>query len=308
LKADPGITLAKLLDRFLDEHCEANLRASTTRTYKMLITRHIKPAIGKIPLKDLALGDVGALHHKLRKQPRTANQALAVVSKALNLAELWGLRPPNSNPCSAIVRFTETKRQRYLTPDELQRLETKLDEVLAADAWAPSVRALRFDLLTGLRLGELEGLRWDQVAEGNTALVFEEGEHKTAGTKVIPLSGPAMEIIKEASGDRMLGTGAAMVFPSPSGGGCRAQIRKLWDNVRAGESFEDVRIHDLRHSFASFGVRAGLSLPMIGGLLGHKAPATTARYSHLMTDTGRDAANKIAQAMDLGVKIGAGTA
>jgi len=293
------LTMTDLLDRFLEEHCPG-LRKSTTRTYRLLIDRFIKPAVGSVAVCDFVLGDAGKLHHSMRSTPRSANQALAVLSKSLSLAELWGLRPPNSNPCGAIKRFQEAKRQRYLTPDELQRLEGKLDKAVTDGSWQPAIRALRFGLLTGLRLGELEGLLWTQVNEDRCALIFGALAHKTgskAGAKIIPLSGPAKAILDEANDDKMLGSGARYVFPGKLGGGCRAQIRYLWDEMRNGETFADVRIHDLRHSFASFGVRAGLSLPQIGGLLGHKAAATTSRYAHLMQDTARKAAEKIAQAM-----------
>jgi len=111
---DAGVTMADLAKRFVDEHCPS-LAASTVRTYRVLLDRHILPAVGKIPVQVFALGDAGKLHHAMRGMPRTANQSLAVVSRMLSLAELWGLRDPQSNPCGVIQRFPETKRDRYLT-------------------------------------------------------------------------------------------------------------------------------------------------------------------------------------------------
>lgn len=283
-------TVAKLALRFEKEHCP-KLAPSTVRTYKMLLTNHILPKLGKLTLEEVKLGDVGKFHTGLRAHPRTANQALAVISKMLSLAETWGLRDPNTNPCGAIERYAENKRERYLTSEEMAELGKRL--VSIEKGMNPYVvAALRVGMLTGMRKGEITKLRWDQIeSEG---LVFKE--HKTAkqaGRKVIPITEPVRAILSDL--DKVLGS--PLVFPGEKGGACTQALRTLWEGIRKGTTFEDVRFHDLRHTFASIGVMEGLTLEQIGGLLGHKAAATTKRYAHLMQEAAQQAAAKAAQAV-----------
>ncbi len=281
-----AVTMKDLAARFEADYLPG-LAASTSRTYKMLIRLHILPKVGRVLVEDLALSDVARVHHALRTQERTANQALAVLSRMLNLAERWGFRPVNSNPCPAIGRFPETKRERYLTAAEMADLGERIRGL--EGAWNPyAIAALRFAMLTGMRRGEVAGLRWTQIKGDRIILT----EHKTAkaGPKTIHLSEPARKILEGL--ERMLGT--PYVFPGERGKStCLGSLRHLWDKLRAETSFADVRIHDLRHTFASIGVMEGLTLEQIGGLLGHRAAATTKRYAHLMEEAARVAASKV---------------
>jgi len=289
-RAKDTTTFKDLADRMREDYYP-RLSDSTVRTYNMLLDRHILPLLGKLLVDEVALKDAARLHHKLKDQPRTANQALAVLSKALNMAETWGLREPNTNPCTAIQRFREEKRQRYLATLELVELGNRMRDI--GPKWNPySVAALRFAMLTGMRKGEVCALKWQDIKGGKITLKDHKTSKKT-GDKVIPVTPPAMKILEEM--ERMLGT--HLVFPGAQGGSCYHALRSLWDAIRAGTTFEDVRVHDLRHTFASFGVMEGLTLEQIGGLLGHKAAATTKRYAHLMEEAAMTAASKTAEAV-----------
>lgn len=291
-KVKDGAKTVKDLAADFEKDYLPGLAASTSRTYKMLIKRHILPKIGRLLADEVALQDVARVHHALRGQPRTANQALAVLSRMLNLAERWGYRPVNSNPCSAIGRFPEAKRERYLTAEEMQTLGDKIRaEELAG--WNPyTIAALRFAMLTGMRRGEVAGLKWTQI-KGDKVIFTERREDASTasktGAKTIPLNPPAKAILEGLT--RMLGS--PYVFPGEQGGPCTGSLKNLWYKLREETTFADVRLHDLRHTFASIGIMEGLTLEQIGGLLGHKAAATTKRYAHLMEEAARVAASKV---------------
>lgn len=284
-KADP-ISFKELVDRIRkDEY--PKLADSTVRTYNVLLDSHILPALGRVQVGEINLQDVAKLHHRMRGTKRNANQALAVVSRALSLAETWGFRPPNSNPCTAVERYQETKRTRYLTREEMAALGDALRAL--EPIWnAYAVAALRFAMFTGMRRGEVSGLKWSQV-QGDRIILKQHKTAKASGDKTIHLSIPARALL-----DGLTKTlGCPYVFAGEQGGTCLSSLRRLWDKVRTGTSFADVRIHDLRHTFASIGVMEGLSLEQIGGLLGHKAAATTKRYAHLMEEAATEAASKV---------------
>jgi integrase len=296
-KAD-GVDIEDLFDRMRKDYYPG-LAVSTVKSYETLIDLYIVPKLGKIPVDGLALQDVAKLHHSMRHIERSANQALAVLARALHMAETWGLRPPNSNPCPAIQRFTENKRERYLTKDEMALLGDRLRAL--EPSWNPyTVAALRFAMLTGMRRGEVGGLKWASV-KGDRLILKEHKTAKKAGARTVNLAPPAVLILKGL--DKMLG--CPYVFAGEKGGTCLASLRKLWDLVREGTSFKDVRIHDLRHTFASIGLMEGLTLEQIGGLLGHKAAATTKRYAHLMQDAAIVAASKTGAAVAARLNSGA---
>ena len=220
--------------------------------------RYILPSLGEIRVVALARDDVAALHHGMREKPYQANRTLGVVSKMMNLAEAWGLRPDRSNPCYHIRKYKERKRERFLTVEELARLGGALDE---EDSFAPSaVTAFRLLLYTGARLMEIQTLKWEHIRGDRIHLP----DSKT-GAKTIPLNRPALEVLaatKRVEGNPYVITGTAE-------GAHLTDLQKPWRRVRKAAGLGDVRIHDLRHTFASEAVMGGESLPMVGRILGH---------------------------------------
>ena len=211
--------------------------------------------------------------------------------KMFNLAERWGLRPDGSNPCRHVEKFAERKRERMLSPAELARLG---DALAAYDGSPYAVAAVKLLVFTGARLGEVLGLRWEWID-------FERGEARLpdskTGAKTLHLPPPALAVLAELP--RLDGNPYVIVGAKP--GAALVNLEKPWRAIRKPAGLDDVRLHDLRHAFASVAASSGMGLPIIGKMLGHSQPATTARYAHLASDPVKAAAaavaGKIAAAM-----------
>jgi integrase len=282
-------TLGDVADRFLKDHVTTRCKPATLRLYQLAINRHLRPALGAVAIVDVSPADMLRLHHRLRATPYIANRVLAVCSKLMNWAEQHGYRPTNANPCRGVQKFREESRRRYLTPRELQRLGTALRIAEKWESMSPiAVTAIRLLLLTGARVSEILTLRWRDVnlARGELQLA----DSKT-GRKTIVLNPPAVAILKAWSKH----AGSPYVFPGEGRGSRKGQHRvnltDAWAWIRKRARLQDVRLHDLRHSFASVAVSGGQTLPVIGALLGHTQAATTQRYAHLMDDPLRAASN-----------------
>ena len=288
-------TVADLAERFLAEHVEAKRKASTATEYRRLLTRIILPALGKRKVVDVTRHDVGRLHHGLRDAPYQANRVLAVLSKMFNLAEGWGLRPDGSNPCRHVEKFGERKRERMLSADELARL----GDALAHMGSPYAVAAVKLLVFTGARLGEVLGLRWEWID-------FDRGEARLpdskTGAKTLHLPPPALTVLSELPRQ----DGNPHVIVGLKTGAAMVNLEKPWRAIRAAAGLYDVRLHDLRHAFASVAASSGMGLPIIGKMLGHTQVATTHRYAHLASDPVKAAAaavaGKIAAAMQSGLE------
>ena len=279
-------TVAELADRFLKEYVPTHCKPRTRVEYGHAVERYIVPALGAIKVTALGREDVAALHHEMREKPYQANRTLGVVSKMMNQAEAWGLRPDRSNPCYHVRKYKEKKRERFLTTDELARLGKALDE---EESFAPSaVTAFRLLLYTGARLSEIQTLKWEHIRGNRIHLP----DSKT-GAKTIPLNGPALEVL--AGVKRVEGN--VYVITGTTEGAHLTDLQKPWRRVRKAAGLEDVRIHDLRHTLASEAVMGGESLPMVGRILGHTQAQTTARYAHLADDPLQRASERIASSL-----------
>jgi integrase len=291
-KAAP--TVAELARRFLAEHAEAKRKASTTTEYRRLLDRIILPSLGKRKVADIKRADITRLHHANRAAPYQANRTLAALSKMMNLAERWGLRPDGTNPCRHIERYAEKKRERFLSPEELARLGDALAQYDGAPYCAAAIKLLVF---TGARLGEVLGLQWQWID-------FDRGEARLpdskTGAKTLHLPPPALAVLAELP--RVAGNPHVIV--GGVAGAALVNLEKPWRAIRKKAGLEDVRIHDLRHSFASIAASGGMGLPIIGKMLGHTQAQTTQRYAHLASDPVKAAAatvaGKIAAAMGSG--------
>jgi len=193
------------------------------------------------------------------------------------------------NPCKGVKKNAETKRKRYLTPDELDRLNRALNDY--GDKQAATI--VRLLLLTGARRGEVLGMRWSQLDLENGKWTKPASTTKQKAEHSVRLSNHARLVLADLrrAADK-IGQESDYVFTS-NRTEHRRDVRKAWRKLCRMANLRDIRIHDIRHSFASFLVSAGESLETIGGLLGHATPITTARYSHLTDEAQVRAANKV---------------
>ena len=280
-------TVADLAERYMEAHVAVNCRPNTKELYRRVVTAYILPELGELPIEAVDRAHVSALHYGLRDKPYQANQAVDVLSKMFRLAEAWGLASPRRNPCRSVRRYKERRRERFLTPDEYRRLGRVLDEAEAGGSvWPSAIAALRLLMLTGCRKNEIVTLRWDDV--DRTAGELRLRDSKT-GARRVPLT-PAVGAVLTGI-PRIVGN--AWVIAGQKSGAHLVSLDSIWIRLRARAGLEDVRIHDIRHSYASRALVLGEGLPMIGKLLGHVKVTTTARYAHLARDTEKASAAKV---------------
>lgn len=298
-------TMAELCDRFQEEHVDKK-RENTKRDYKAAL-QIIRDELGKLKVADVAFTNVDKLHRLITKgehkggrgkpAPYVANRVAAVLGKMFSLAIKWRLR--TDNPARGLERNPEHKRERYLSTDELSRLTAALAE--HDDQQAANI--IRLLLLTGARSGEVRAARWDQFNLKDGTWTKPAATTKTAKLHHVPLSAPARQLLSqifrdaEAAARENEGEVSPYVFPAPAGKKRgtehRAELKGDWAAICKAAKITGLRIHDLRHSYASMLVNAGLTLPTIGALLGHTQVQTTQRYAHLMTNVLQKATDKI---------------
>lgn len=309
-------TFGEVAEDFLASHVDAKRKSRTGAEYRRIVKAHIEPAIGSKRLPELRRTDVARLHGKLADRPFEANRALAVVSAIWN----WAAKrdedevDAGSNPAKGIERYREQGRERFLSREEFSRLGAALaegetvglpyvvDESKPGAKHAPkaenrrvkldpfAVAAIRLLILTGARLREILDLKWDQI-DAERGVVFL-ADSKT-GRKTVYLSAAAQAVL--AGLPRI--DDNPHVIAGAKDGAPRADLKRPWEAVCRAAGLKAVRLHDLRHSFASFGAGASLGLPIIGKLLGHSQAATTHRYAHLDADPMRRAVETIGESI-----------
>jgi integrase len=315
-------TVAELGQRYLDEYAIPHKKPSGIAQDRRNLQNHVLPLMGRLRVTTVERADVAramrevaagktAKDEKTKHQGRrivrggeiVANRVQALLSKMFTLAEDWKLRPEGSNPCRGVKRYAEHKVERFLSADELARLGTALASEAAmavprspssrtsgqcrlTGTRAASVAALRLLLLTGCRVGEVLSLRWENVSLERRLLLLSDSK---TGAKPVFLSTATAKFI----GSLPREAGAEYVFPGDRTGKPIVSLRKTWERVCKVAKIDGLRLHDLRHSYASVGAADGLSLPVIGALLGHSQPATTARYAHLAASPLHEAADAI---------------
>jgi integrase len=302
-KARAELTFGEVITRFESEHVEAKTKPGTAGEYKRVLRLYVPDKLRYRKIGDITEADVAKLHHHVGRdreladgavavgRPYQANRLLAVLSKLFNWAEQVKLRPSGSNPCRHQQRYFEKSSERFLSHQELARLGA----ALAIEPRIYVVATIRLLLFTGARLNEIVSARWDWVD-------FERGtirlpDSKT-GAKTIYLNAPALAVLAELP--RVEGNPFLIVGEKK--GAHLVNMQKPWRGIRKAAEITDVRLHDLRHTFASVGVTGGGSLPMVGALLGHSQPQTTDRYSHLASDPLRAASDAIAKQIDASLK------
>jgi integrase len=280
-------TLADLAERFLREHARVKKKPSSVETDERIWKIHILPDLGRLKVVDVTRADVSRLHARMARTPYQANRVLAVLSKAFNLAEVWGWRVGGSNPCRHLERYREERRERFLSGDELSGLSAVLTQAEQAKWESPfAIAALRLLILTGCRVGEIVKLRWSEVDFDRRCLRLADSK---TGKKTIYLNAPALEILA----DLERAPTNPYVVQGDRSDGHLVGLTRVWFRLRRRAGLDDVRLHDLRHTFASFGAGTGLSLPILGKLLGHTQAVTTQRYAHLAAAPMQEAAERI---------------
>lgn len=308
--ARKSLTLAALAERYLAEHVDAKRKPGTRQHYRYLLEGVAVPALGSMKSETVTRGDVAKLHGKLKAKPFQANRLLAVIGAMYSFAGKRGLVPDGCNPARGIEKYREHRRERFLTAKEIEQIGAALREAETVGiAWEidetqphakhlpkPANRrtilgphaaaAIRLLVLTGARLREILHLRWEHVDFGRGLLLLPDSK---TGRKTIVLNAPAMAVLEHLKAIAI----GAYVIPGDDAEKPRADLHRPWKQIAKRAGLEEVRIHDLRHTYASFGAGSGLGLPIIGKLLGHKEAATTQRYAHLDSDPLRRAANEI---------------
>lgn len=289
LKEKAALPFKEFATRYLDEHARVHKKPRSVKEDERNLDNHVLPILGSKALEKISRADIAKLFHGLRESPFAANRTLSLLVTMFNLAERWGLRPDGSNPCRHIQRHKESKRERFLSSEELARLGQALAKVEVDKTYTPFlIAAIRLLVFSGARLGEILSLRWEDVDLQGRRLNLRDSK---TGKKVVMLNAPAVAVLDQlprieenpyvCCGQRL---GKGLV-----------NIHRGWFDIRDQAGLPDVRLHDLRHSFASVAASAGTSLYVIGSLLGHSLPSTTARYAHLHQDPLREASEAIAQ-------------
>jgi len=283
-------TIADLCERFIEEHV-AKKRPNTQREYRQLIRREIVPGLGRLKVASVEYEHIERWHAKIsQRAPSQANRALACLSTAMVLAIKWRMRP--DNPVRSVKRNAEHARERYLTGEELDRLTA----ALAADPNQDTADVFRLLLLTGARRSEVVTATWDQFDLSTGVWTKPPDKTKQAKRHRVPLNAPACALL--AARWRRRDPAMPWVFPGRRGGRPCHDVKYVWQRVCATAAITGLRIHDLRHSYASQAVNAGFSLPVIGKLLGHSLPRTTARYAHLYDDILKEATERVGAAIE----------
>ncbi|MDE0004159.1 MAG: tyrosine-type recombinase/integrase, partial [Rhodospirillaceae bacterium] len=252
MKPVGGPTVAELCVRYLTEYVAMRCKPGTAALYRSVINRHILPALGKAPIASLSRARVAEFHQGLYETPGVANMALRILSSMYRLAAGWGMVPEGaSNPCRALVKYPERRRERFLTDSEFTRLGGALDEAEArGGASASAVAAIRLLALTGCRRSEILGLRREDVA-------LEAGELRLpdskTGARTVALPPQAVELL----GSLLSAHDGPWVIPGRKPGTRLANIDEAWRAIRERAGLEGVRIHDLRHSYASRALALG---------------------------------------------------
>ena len=290
--AAPVFTVADLAKRYLEAHVDVNCNAHTQGIYRGSLENHILPALGTRAVSKVGRAEVSALHYGLRETPRAANRALMVLSKMFSLAEIWGLAPPGGNPCRYVIRFKEGMRERFLTEEEYRRVGAAICVLeKRGELQSRAAAAFRLLMLTGCRLSEILNLRWDDLDLKAGEIRLRDAK---TGSRKVSLTPAALRVL---SGLRRTGK-SRWVFSGKNPKRRLSTLTPYWHLVRKEAGVEDVRIHDLRHSYASRALALGQSLTMIGRLLGHTDVGSTARYAHLARDAEKIAVTRVGDSIE----------
>jgi integrase len=292
-----GMTVAELGEKWLHDHVRPKLKPYTATEYERLFVQRIAPALGHLSVAQISRDDIVQLHVSMAKTPRRANYAVTILRTLVNFGIDLGLRPPGSNPARKIKQYRERMHERFLSEAEIG----KAAEGIAIAEREGTIGAygaagLRLALLTGARSGEVTATEWKHIDWQRKLIRLPDSKNNQPRT--IHLSDAAIDILKSVPRvGRFVIAGSKPDMPYQN-------LTRAWIIAREFVGLEDVRLHDLRHSYASLAAGRGVSLQTIGKLLGHRRVATTARYSHLCIDAVSAVNDELGNAMSAAIENG----
>ena len=286
-----GPTLAEVAERYMREHVAVRCKPATAGGYRYVLDKVLLPALGSVPLGRISRDHVATLHYRLHKTPSMANRVVETLSRLFYMAEAWGVAPEGGNPCRFVKKYPDRSCERFLSEGEFRRLGRVLSELEAeGKVSASAVAAFQLLMLTGCRRNEILTLRWEDVDLDAGDLRLRDAK---TGARSVALSPAARKVL--ATLPRLPDN--PWVITGPRSGRRLSSLNGRWLVVRARAGLEDIRIHDLRHSFASRALALGESLTMIGKLLGHRKVQTTARYAHVARESVKMSAARVSESI-----------
>lgn len=293
---EAGATLVSVFaERWLAEYVRPKLKPRTVDDYERLVKQRIGPALGHLVVGSVTKEDVLKLHVEMQAMPRRANYTVATFRALMTYAEDCGLRPMMSNPARRIKMYRERARERFLSEDEIGKAAEAVTAAERAGKIGPhAAAALRLALFTGARSGELTAAQWGHVDWGRKLIRLPDS--KTNEPRTIHLSDAALEVLKT------LPRVGKFIIAGARKDEAYKNLTRAWIVAREYGGLADVRLHDLRHSYASLAAGRGVSLQMIGKLLGHRVAATTQRYAHLARDAAAAVNDELGAAMTAAIE------
>jgi integrase len=287
-------TVNELAEHYLEQHARTNKAARSVEEDERNLRLHVLPILGHRRAVEVTEQDIASLHHSMRATRVAANRVRALLSKMFALAEDWGIRARDTNPVR-VKPYAEQQRDRFLSGDELGRLDHALNIAQDNGEHPCGIAIIRLLLLTGCRRNEILSLELSSIDLANGCLRLPTSK---TGPKVVHLGAAAIELLERLP--RI--AGSKYLFPRlrsgaiatrKTGAGHYIGIERLWQRVRARAGLDGVPLHTLRHTFASWAVMGGDTLHMTGKLLGHSQASTTERYAHLAANPMREAADRV---------------
>jgi integrase len=262
-------TLETFAAKWMVDHVRLKLKPKTATDYELQLRKHVIPAVGNRTIAGLTFADVNALHVKMKATPRAANYVVGMLSAMMAHAIKAGLR--RDNPVRGVTRYSERLRERFLSQHEFAAAVNGIDGAVGDGVILPQAgAALKLALYTGARRGEITSTRWSDVDWDRRIIRLQESK---TGARTIHLNDRALDVLHA-----LPRTGTLVIGLKPR------TLDRAWGLVRKRCNLADVRLHDLRHSYASLALKNGIPLAMVGKLLGHKRASTTERYGHLAAD------------------------
>lgn len=290
----PDATIAEVFPRFLASGKAGRWKPGTIRNMKAAVTTHIHPHFGGHKVRALTPAEVNRWHLDVTAKSSAVRMALSTLSGLMLYAEDHGLREPGSNPCRGLRKKQHSKRGKMMSPDAVRRLWIALDRL--QDRIPDACDAVRLLFLTGARRSEILSLEWGRIVGARAVL-----EDSKTGPRTIWLNAHARDLLAARKGV----VKGRFVFPAPQSDGPMKVLDYAWALIRRAAGLENIRVHDLRHHFASVGVSNGIDLRLIGQLLGHNDIDSTIGYAHLASDAMTRSASKVSRRIERSLR-GAG--
>lgn len=292
-------SMRDLCERYYQEHSLEHLKPKTLYNHRLAIDAKIVPALGALKVTQVTTRDVGDLIYGMKATPAYANNVRSLLNGMFQKAERWGWRDQNTNPVTFVDAYVLAGRERFLSMEELQALGEALDRFEYSHPI--EVGCIKVILYTGARHSEIRFAEWDWIDWEAAVLRLPDskgGRKRKPKPKVIPLPEPALKILRD------LPRRGGLVFQTPRGGfeDCPVELFTKWREIRADAGLgSDLRIHDLRHSFASHAANMGISLWTIGKVLGHAKASTTERYAHAAPSPLNEASGRVASRLEAAI-------